>query len=54
MKPKKRLDDLERKLKTKQPVKVVVDWDPNPGPPKPGEIVITWDDIEFGGVEEED
>ena len=29
---------------SKEPDKISVDWDPDPGPAKPGETIIEWDD----------
>ena len=44
MKPKKRLQELERKRKPPKPIKIVVNWGPDPLPKQPGDIIIRWDD----------
>ena len=48
----KRISDLEKKVQPKDETKIVIVWDRDPPPPKPGEVVITWDDIE--GEQEND
>jgi hypothetical protein len=50
----KKLGDLERAVKPKGAPRIVVNWDPEPPPPKPGEIVINWDDIEDPKDDQED
>ena len=39
-----RLKDLEKKVQPKEPTKVIVDWDPEPGPEEPGVKYVYWDD----------
>ena len=42
----KRLYDLEKKTNDQEgdQVKVVVDWDPDPKPPKDDDIIVEWGD----------
>ena len=48
----KRLNDLEKSTGPKDENRIIVCWCENPPPPKPGDIVLTWDDIE--GEQEND
>ena len=43
----RRLEGLEKEVKPVEPRKVIVDWSEHPEPAKPGETVITWDDIDY-------
>ena len=41
----KRLQDLEREANPDEEIQVIVDWDPDPKPPKDKNVrVIDWDD----------
>ena len=41
----RRLDDLEQKANPEGDYQVIVDWDPDPKPPKDKDVrVIEWDD----------
>ena len=40
----KRLRDLEKKIQPKDEPKIIIVWDRDPEPAKPGETVIEWDD----------
>ena len=42
----KRLKDLEREVQPKEPDKISVDWDPDPGPEETGVKYIYWDEDE--------
>ena len=43
---KRRIKQLEQSNQGKDKPIVIVDWDPDPKPPKPGEIVVTWPEDE--------
>ena len=49
----KRLKELEREVQPKEIRKVVVDWDPDPKPAKPGETIIEWPKEEKENDEED-
>ena len=36
------IHDLEKATRPKDEIRIIVNWDENPDPPKPGEVVITW------------